>query len=65
MDPAGTVFVTLASLTGEPDAAPLGGLATAGVTGLVVTAYRPDGGRTEVAFGGYPTTVVEKAPDVT
>ncbi|MFC9226338.1 DUF2264 domain-containing protein [Streptomyces hygroscopicus] len=59
-DPAGTVFVALASLTGEPDPAPLAGLATAEVTGLTVTVRLPDGGGVVVDFGaGEAPTVTE------
>lgn len=48
---AGTVFVALASLTGEPDPAPLAGQATAEVNGLAVTVCWADGARTVIDFG--------------
>lgn len=51
---SGAVFASLASLTGDPDAPPLAGLATAEVSGPVVTIRWPDGGSTVVAFGGGP-----------
>ena len=48
---AGTVFVALASLTGEPDPAALSGQATAVADGLTVTVDWADGSRTVVDFG--------------
>ncbi|MDW6057746.1 DUF2264 domain-containing protein [Streptomyces sp. FXJ1.4098] len=51
---SGTVFVALASLTGDPDAPPLAGLATAEVSGTTVTVRWADGRSTVVDFGGGP-----------
>ncbi|MGW2521454.1 DUF2264 domain-containing protein [Streptomyces sp. NPDC001617] len=48
---ADTVFVALASLTGEPDPAPLSGQATAFTGGLAVTVTWADGTRTVIDFG--------------
>ncbi|MGO4418639.1 hypothetical protein AB4Z54_07725, partial [Streptomyces sp. MCAF7] len=50
----GTVLVALASLTGDPDAPPLAGLATAEVSGTTVTVRWSDGSGTVVDFGGGP-----------
>ncbi|MPY48219.1 DUF2264 domain-containing protein [Streptomyces acidicola] len=60
-DPAGTVFAALASLTGEPGASPLTGLATAEVSGLTVVVRWADGGRTVVDFGTEVPSVTEEA----
>lgn len=48
----GTVFVGLASLTGEAGAAPIAGQAGVEVSGLVVAVRWGDGVRTVVDFGG-------------
>ncbi|MFJ2198138.1 DUF2264 domain-containing protein [Streptomyces violaceusniger] len=59
-DPAGTLFVALASLTGERDPVPLADLATAEVNGLAVTVRLPDGQGVVVDFGaGDAPTVTE------
>ncbi|MBI0384343.1 hypothetical protein JBE27_50845, partial [Streptomyces albiflaviniger] len=59
-DPSGTLFVALASLTGERDPAPLADLATAEVNGLAVTVRPADGGAFVVDFGaGDAPTVTE------
>ncbi|MGI5192954.1 DUF2264 domain-containing protein [Streptomyces sp. CA-288835] len=50
-DSASTVFVALASLTGEGGVAPLAGQASAEVNGLTVTVRWADGTRTVVDFG--------------
>lgn len=47
----GTVFAALASLTGEPDPAPLAGLADAEVNARTLTVSWADGARTVVDFG--------------
>ncbi|MPY56429.1 DUF2264 domain-containing protein [Streptomyces spongiae] len=61
-DPGRTVFVALASLTGEPGAAPLAGQATAAVDGLAVVVRWADGARTVVDFGtGVPSVTEEPA----
>ncbi|MEV1066205.1 DUF2264 domain-containing protein [Streptomyces sp. NPDC050263] len=52
---AGTVFVALASLTGEPAPAALAGQAAAEADGLAVTVRWADGARTVVDFGAHDT----------
>jgi hypothetical protein len=61
---AGTVFVALASLTGEPDPSPLAGLATAEANGRAVTIRWADGARTVIDFGsdGHGPSVTEGEP---
>jgi hypothetical protein len=61
---AATVFVALASLTGEPDPAPLAGQATAEANGLAVTIRWADGARTVIDFGtdGQGPSVAEAEP---
>ncbi|MFF4259174.1 DUF2264 domain-containing protein [Streptomyces sp. NPDC001663] len=57
----GTAFAALASLTGEPDPAPLSGQATAEANGLAITVRWADGARTVVDFGlDGPSVTVEE-----
>ncbi|MCX5063297.1 DUF2264 domain-containing protein [Streptomyces sp. NBC_00461] len=59
---SGTVFVALASLTGEPDPAPLAGQATAEANGLAVTIRWADGARTVIDFGTHDGPSVTEEP---
>ncbi|MEU6257003.1 DUF2264 domain-containing protein [Streptomyces sp. NPDC047043] len=59
---ADTVFAALASLTGEPDPAPLAGQATAEANGLAVTVRWADGTRTVVDFGSDGPSVTVEEP---
>ncbi|RXS58416.1 hypothetical protein EST54_31960, partial [Streptomyces sioyaensis] len=54
-DPQGTLFVALASLTGDPDPAPVGELATAVITGHDIHISWDDGTSTHLALPHPPT----------